>query len=301
MSSEYPPVSLPNTEVRLLKSSIVDAKYRLHVSLPSTYADSENAYPVVYLCDGNGLFPLVRCITEGLSGGLEIPRLIIVGIGYDTDDASEWGRLRERDLLPTDASATNAARRQRYTRTGIRRGQADLFLRFIREELRPFINANYRTNPEDNAFLGNSYGGLFGLYALFRHPDTFNRYVIGSPAIHHDNKVVLTYESEYAAAHDDLPVRMYVAVGAREEMDGHLIDPSLQFVTNVKVLAERLQERCYPGLQLTMEVLQNETHFSVIPATFSRGLRVVFPISVWERGRAESPARQSHRVGLAAN
>jgi hypothetical protein len=133
--------------------------------------------------------------------------------------------------------------------------------------------------------MGNSYGGLFGLYVLFHSPDTFNRYVIGSPAIHHDNRVVLAYESSYAESHDDLPVRMFMAVGAREEMDDHLIDPSFQFVTNVKVLAERLQKRRYPGLQLTTRVLEGETHFSAIPAAFSRGLRVVFPISVWERGR----------------
>lgn len=137
MSSQYPSVTLPDTEVRLLPSSIVGDTFRLHISLPITYPDSDRAYPVVYLTDGNGLFPLVRSIAEGLSGGLEIPRLILVGIGYDTDDAREWGRLRERDLLPTDASATDAARRQAYTKTGIRRGQAASFLRFIREELKP--------------------------------------------------------------------------------------------------------------------------------------------------------------------
>jgi hypothetical protein len=132
--------------------------------------------------------------------------------------------------------------------------------------------------------MGNSYGGLFGLYALFHYPDTFNRYVIGSPAIHHDNRVALTYESDYAKHHDDLPARVFMAVGAREEMDEHLIGPAFQFVTNVKELAERLRTRGYPGLELTTEVLEGETHFSGIPTTFSRGLRAVFPVSVWERG-----------------
>ncbi len=284
-SSRHPPVSLPDTEVRLLHSSIASDIYRLHISLPLTYANSDNTYPVVYLADGNGLFPLVRGISEALSGGLEIPRLILVGIGYDTDDARAWGRLRERDLLPTDASATDGSRRQEFTRTGIRRGQADLFLRFIREELKPFIEANYRTNPDDSTYVGNSYGGLFGLYVLFHHPDTFQRYIIGSPAIHHDNRVTLTYERDYAAQHEDLPARVFMAVGAREEMDDHLIDPSFEFVTNVKVLTKTLRERRYPGLNLTTQVLEDETHFSVIPATFSRGLRVVFPLSVWKRGR----------------
>ena len=276
MSSPHPQVALPDTEVRLLRSSIVNDTYRLHISLPVTYANSDRTYPVVYLADGDGLLPLVRSISEGLSSGLEIPRLIIVGIGYHTDESRQSGRYRERDLLPTNASARDASHRQEFTRTGIRRGQAGAFLRFIREELKPFINANYRTKPDDSAYAGTSYGGLFGLHTLFHHPDTFNRYVIGSPAIHHDNKVMLTYESNYAARHDDLPVRVFMSVGAREELDDPLIEPAFQFVTNVNTLAKTLRERRYPGLQLTTHVFEDETHVSVIPATFSRGLRVVF-------------------------
>jgi predicted alpha/beta superfamily hydrolase len=274
MSSPHPPVTLPNTQVRLFKSSLVNATYKLHISLPATYANSDRTYPVVYLTDGNGLFPLVRCIAEGLSGGLEIPRLIIVGIGYDSDELA--GRYRERDLLPTDASARDASRRQEFTRSGIRRGQSGLFLRFIREELKPFVDVNYRAHPDEGTYAGVSYGGLFGLYVLFHHPDTFNRYVIGSPAIHHDDRVTLKYERDYAASHDDLPARVFISVGAREESDDPLIEPSFRFVTNVKTLAQTLQERRYPSLQLTTHVFEDETHVSVIPATFNRGLREVF-------------------------
>jgi predicted alpha/beta superfamily hydrolase len=219
---------------------------------------------------------MVWVISGALSSDWQLPRLIIIGIGYDTDKVGELWRYRERDFLPTNASARDASQRQEFTRTGIRRGQAGPFLRFIRGELKPFINANYRTNPDDSTYVGISYGGLFGLYALFHHPDTFNRYVIGSPAIHHDNRVLLTYESSYAANHDDLPVRVFMSVGAREELDDPLIEPSFQFVTNMKTLAKTLQERGYPGLQLTTHVFDDETHVSVVPVTFSRGLRVVF-------------------------
>jgi hypothetical protein len=67
-----------------------------------------------------------------------------------------------------------------------------------------------------------------------------------------------------------------MSVGEREELDDPLIDPSFQFVTNVKTLAKTLQERRYPGLQLTTHVFEGEAHASVILRTFSRGLRVVF-------------------------
>ena len=188
----------------------------------------------------------------------------------------ERERYRERDLLPTDASARDAARRQKFTRTGIRRGQAAAFLDFIREELKPFINTNYCTNVKDSTYAGTSYGGLFGLYVLFHNPDTFNRYVIGSPAIHHDNRITLEYESIYAARYSDLPARVFMSVGAREEGDDPLLEPVFQFVTNMKTLAKNLRERNYPGLRLTTHVFEDESHGFVVPATFSRGLRVVF-------------------------
>jgi predicted alpha/beta superfamily hydrolase len=227
-------VTLPNTEVRKLTSSIVSDSYQLHVSLPAGYARTSRRYPVVYLTDGNAIFPMASTIVEGLSSGLEIPRSIVVGIGYDSAKPREWGRYRERDLLPTDASATDPSQRQAYTRRGIRRGQAAAFLSFIREELKPFVNVNYRADPEDSTFVGHSYGGLFGLYVLFHHPDTFSRYVIGSPAVHHDDRVIVSYECDFAADHDDLPARVFMSVGGREELDDPLIDPSFHFVTNMK-------------------------------------------------------------------
>jgi predicted alpha/beta superfamily hydrolase len=272
MSSPHALVTLPDTEVRLLKSSLVHDTYRLLVALPINYAISDKTYPVVYLTYGNLLIPVLWFIAQSLSVDWELPRLIVVGIGYDTDKPIELARIRERDFLPTSVTSPEKLQRQRL----IPAGPGNKFLRFIREELKPFINANYRTNPDDSTYVGHSHGGLFGLYALFHHPDTFNRYVIGSPSIHHDNEVILTYERHYAANHDDLPARVFMSVGEREELDDPLINASFQFVTNVKKLAKTLQERNYPSLQLTTHVFEDETHASVMPVTFSRGLRVVF-------------------------
>jgi predicted alpha/beta superfamily hydrolase len=202
----------------------------------------------------------------------ELPRLILVGIGYDTDDPVELMRIRERDFLPTNVISAEKLKRLKYAPPG----QGDRFLRFIRKELKPFINASYRTIPDDSTYVGHSHGGLFGLYTLFQHPNTFNRYVIGSPSIHHDNDVILTYEQDYAANHDDLPARVFLSVGEREELDDPLIDPAFKFVTNVSALAKTLLGRGYPGLQLTTRVFEGQSHASVMPMAFSYGLRAVF-------------------------
>jgi predicted alpha/beta superfamily hydrolase len=146
------------------------------------------------------------------------------------------------------------------------------------EELQPFIHANYRSRPDDSAYVGFSSSGLFGLFALFNHPDMFERYVCVSPPIFRSNKGILQDEQSYAQSHDDLPARLFLSVGEREEIDDPFlaIRPSDQFVTNVNILAKILQERNYPGLELTTHVFEGETHLSVFPAAYSRGLREVF-------------------------
>lgn len=131
--------------------------------------------------------------------------------------------------------------------------------------------------------MAHSGGEIFGLFALFNHPDTFNRYVIVSPTIFRGDRAILSDEQDYAESHDDLPARVFLCVGAREEtndpiangFEGNVLS-SLQMVTNVKALAKILRERNYPSLDLTSHIFKAETNLSVFPAAFSRSLREVF-------------------------
>ena len=49
------------------------------------------------------------------------------------------------------------------------------YLRFIVEELKPFIDANYATRPgrDDTFLMGSSMGGIISLYGLIRYPEVF--------------------------------------------------------------------------------------------------------------------------------
>jgi hypothetical protein len=44
----------------------------------------------------------------------------------------------------------------------------------------------------------------------------------------------------------------------------------------VELLVDVMKSRRYDGLDLQTYLFEDETHFSVIPATFSKGLRAVF-------------------------
>lgn len=255
--------SLRNTEVKHLVSSIVQDEFEIYVALPSNYQSSTSSYPVLYMTDANMFFAAMTQIARTMQqpGMDELPPFLLVGIGYRIDSLIQWARLRTRDLTPTSVPDPFPT------------GGAPKFLKFIKDELMPFIKKNYRTTA-DAAFAGYSNGGLFALYSLFHEPELFQRYIIGSPWVTHDSLITLKYEATYAATHKDLQAKIFMSVGAFEETVGKVTEPGL--VADIKLLANTLMNRHYPNLSLKMHVFEDETHLSCIAATMSRGLRVIY-------------------------
>jgi predicted alpha/beta superfamily hydrolase len=83
----------------------------------------------------------------------------------------------------------------------------------------PFIQSSYPVRPEEKALAGSSFGGLFALYTLFHHLDTFNRHNIGGPSVGWDEGVKFVCESNWAASKAGLQAKVFVSVGALENED----------------------------------------------------------------------------------
>jgi len=144
-------------------------------------------------------------------------------------------------------------------------GDAPKFLKFLKAELVPFIESNYRTDSSHRLLQGSSFGGLFTLYALFSDPAFFSGYIAASPAVPFAERDMFSREAEYARAHKELPAKLYLAVGGAEQ----LTDP-------VKEFMQILSSRKYKGLRLEMRVIDGERHAGNKPETFNRGLRFLF-------------------------
>jgi len=254
-----PEVSLGQTRSFTLKSKEVGDEFLINLAFPKNYDPENRIYPVVYLTDANIFFALVTQTIRLLNFNQEIPPVILVAVGYPRDE--DHLTLRERDLTPTPWDK------------GALAGEASRFLSFLTEELMPLINDDYPVDPADTTLMGDSYGGLFGLYALFNHPDTFKRYIIGSPSIYWDNSVIMKMEEAYSKKSNSLPVRVFLSAGQLEAVT----EPEhAGMLSNVAKLTEIFSSRKYEGLNLSTHFFPDETHLSVIPATFSRGLREVF-------------------------
>jgi len=247
-------VVLANTETYLISSKFVSDDFKIDVSLPKGYSDSNENYPVLYVLDGNRNFGIVAGTAEILHTGMDAPKMIIVGIGYKTDE--EHAKFRSRDYLPT------ISKNLEYS------GGASNFLSFLENELIPNVESSYRADSS-RILAGISYSGLFTMYALFNKPSLFNNYLIGSPSMYYDNEVIFEYEEEYASKNNDLDANVFLSVGTLEA--GFDMFPGM--VSNVEKLSETLNNRKYSKLKLSTCLFENETHFSVMPATFSRGIR----------------------------
>lgn len=246
-------VTIPNTEVRQLQSSATGRDYDIYIRLPDGYTqDQAKQYPVIYSLDGQWDFKMLDSICGGLVYDKFMPNVIIVGITYSGEGA-DYGGLRARDYTPIRDVLFGGA------------GDGPKFLAFLKEQLIPFMESNYRVDPSQRVLMGSSFGGTFTLYALFSDPTLFQRYLAGSPVVVYGDRFAFQQEAEYASSHTDLPVRLFITVGGAEDL-----------AYPVQEYMQVLRERNYQGLLLETLTVEGEGHASNKPESYNRGLRFLF-------------------------
>jgi enterochelin esterase-like enzyme len=159
----------------------------IDVWLPEGYSP-EKKYAVLYMHDGQMLYDSTITwnkqewgVDETLQLLLDeqkIENVIVVGI---------WnaGIRRHAEYFPQAPFASLTKEQQKKVYDSYRsNGQSifsgipicsDLYLKFITEELKPFIDKNYATRSERayTYIAGSSMGGLISLYALCEYPEVF--------------------------------------------------------------------------------------------------------------------------------
>jgi predicted alpha/beta superfamily hydrolase len=146
-------------------------------------------------------------------------------------------------------------------------GGGPRFRAFLEKELVPFIDATYRTKPDDRCLVGHSYGGLFSSWVLLTTPSLFQRYIIVSPSLWYAERMMFKLQKEQADVLAAAKARVYMAVGS---MEGN---SERDMVVDLQMFAKRIGSK---GIALRHAVLDAETHNSVFPRALSNGLRFVF-------------------------
>jgi predicted alpha/beta superfamily hydrolase len=154
------------------------AARNVDVWLPPHY-NPKKQYPVLYMHDGQMLFDAATTWNKQEWGIDEtagrmiladsLPPFIVVGIWNN-------GKERHAEYFPQKA-ITMIDPNKTAPLMGLLNNQplADLYLKFIVKELKPYIDSHYGTKPDqkDTYMAGSSMGGLISLYAICEYPSIF--------------------------------------------------------------------------------------------------------------------------------
>lgn len=163
------------------KSQYVD-KRNIEVFLPVGYSEvSQEKYKVLYMHDGQNVFNPKTSYTN-IDWGVDekIDSLLKLNKIKNTVVVAIWnnGKKRFNEYMPEapdDILSTPEVKRGLAEQTGFNDLYSNEYLKFIVEEVRPFIEKNYNisTEREDTSIMGSSMGGLISLYAICKYPDIF--------------------------------------------------------------------------------------------------------------------------------
>ncbi len=179
------PITVPHTPGTLLRYENFPARLvpPRHIDIwlpPSYHASTDSRSPVLYMHDGQNLFlPGFSYGGEPWSVDQSIIRLVEAGkisgvivVGVWNLGTNRWGEYLPQQPAETPQGRAFAAR---FPDRLPREIYSDTYLRFLVDELKPFIDSTFRTLPgQPHTFvMGASMGGLISLYALTHYPQVF--------------------------------------------------------------------------------------------------------------------------------
>ncbi len=268
------------SDVRMMKSKYTGREYRISIARPYAYINSLdnsfpfdkplNKWPVVYLIDANWYFGMVTDMVRSMAWCGDTSDAIIVGIGYVQDkdpkeawrDAAAW---RSSDLLSVQDKEYEQEESKLHNRKVVT-GGAGKFLQFIKQELIPAVESEFKADPKKRILVGHSDGGVFTAFALFEEPGLFENYIVGSPGL--VTTGIFELEEQFSKRHKKLSTKVHLWVGGSEE------SPDNPKVSNIIRFGALLESRKYKGLSLVRQIFADENHCEVIAPGFQAGLKM---------------------------
>lgn len=243
---QNPGYVMPNTQVLAMHNTAQDQTYELYIKLPEDYhRASEQRYPVIYFTDAVWHIEVLSAATSSLYEGV-----ILVGISWQQNvDASLLSEVGPHVSRFSDYSIRPAKDPDRQAK--YRFGQAKQHLSFIRDQVIPYVEQNFRADPQQRTYFGYSLGGLFGAYVLAAQPELFKNFIIGSPSLQNDN----AFLAEMPLPQETGPAHVFLSRGSEEQDRAAFID----------TFSHNMQKR-QADISITSVVIEGN-HQTAFPAT----------------------------------
>ncbi len=235
-------------------SAILDEDRKILIGLPEGYEQSTDPYAVLYLLDGDGHFHHTTGTISFLAGNNKMPGLIVVGV-TNTD--------RNRDLTPPVTTDTAFQARMPTA------GGADNFIRFMKDELIPYVDQHYRTAPY-RILVGHSFGGLLAVHSFVNDPDLFNAYIAISPSLWYDNQSFFKPAGTFLKERDSLNQTFYMTMGNE---GGYMLGGAMKLAA---LFEEFNEDHPRNKFDWKFEEMPQETHGSVPAKSTYNGLEFIY-------------------------
>lgn len=195
-------------EVLILKSDYpmipFSKKRRIWVYLPARYANGSEKFPVLYMHDGQNLFD------KALSFAGE----------WKVDEAMNEFAKSNLDCIVVGIDNGGGDRIDEYTpysNPKYKGGQGEMYVDFLVNNLKPFIDSYFRTlpEPEHTGIMGSSLGGLISFYAGVKYPQVFGKIGVFSPSFWYSDSL----KTDVINFTPNTNQKFYIMAGQNEDED----------------------------------------------------------------------------------
>ena len=215
----------------------LDRNRRIWIYLPPDYETSTETYPVLYMHDGQNLFDQYTSfsgeweVDESLnnlaSEGIQVP--IVIGI-------DNGGAERINEMTPWENEEYGG-------------GDGELYIDFIIETLKPFVDENYRTQAgrESTGIMGSSLGGLISFYGAHKYQNIFSKAGLFSPSYWFSDSVWM-FTNDMGKQQN---MKIYQMAGGQE---------SASMIPNMQAMNDTLSDLGFGGSELSIKEVPNGQH-----------------------------------------
>lgn len=238
---------IANNRPFTLSSEITDTDYRINLWYPDNYS-AEKGYHLLYLLDGDAYFAEAVEVTKNYNPN----DFIVIGIGYRQKN------YRGRDYAyPEDKEFPGES------------GGGKNFIRFLNQELIPYVENELGVISLDKSLFGHSLGGYLSLYLLFQQdqPNYFDYHIAASPNLMWYNAYLFDLEKLYSVydIHLNHP-NVYVSMG---DLEGTSLN------TSFNAFHKQINQRAYHEY-FNFERLENTSHRNSPIVSLENALNYLF-------------------------